>query len=816
MSPIYSHPEIPLIKHLKEVAKNATTVIENSRLNLTIDKGIVQDLAYIATAVHDIGKATKNFQIYLESEGEKVIKPKHHAMISAFVAKSIAERYLSATDLKDFDKVFLPYLLFTAVKRHHGNLENFDDELNNTNFDDLQKQIDNFYDAETQEILSTLLVNVNVQLDWTVFKAYIKKKEFKIELEDFYEEEFKETFHDLSAQKRASYFYLHQLFYATLLYSDKKDVILKKQILKKNEFNFLAIQNFREKEGFNNPTKEIDRQKNKAYFEGLKNLETVFDIEQHLYSITLPTGLGKTITSLAIAMKMKELLSEYQQQAKIIITIPFTSIIDQNYQVFEDIFHKPTSDILLKHHHLSDPIYKMDDDDMTDLKKSKFLIETWQSEIVVTTFVQLLETIFTNDKGKLLKFPNLTNAIIILDEVQQIQYKYWPLIRQLFKTLGKQFNCYFILMSATQPLIFEPEKEITELIPNYQQYFKLPFLNRTKIINHTKTKISFDDFTETVVNYHQTHPKKSILVILNTKKITKKCFQDIEKRIPKEQANLYFLTTLLTPFERKQIIKKIKASTKKRIENPDPKDLPDIIVSTQLIEAGVDISVDTVFRNIAPIDSIIQAAGRANRYNENPERRSEIHLYDIDDLSKGTTTVYGKILISKTRNVLKNIVEIEEKDYLQLIDAYFQEVKRQADNIKSKELEYLRKLQFKCIGEFKVIAERDTESVFVQLNDAAVKVWNQYKEIYENEKIDLFKKREAFSKIKAQFYDFVINVPVKCRHGQKGIGFDGSEKTDLNFYLWTKDSKSESYQYDPENFRKNIGYQYMDKSSMFF
>ena len=131
-----------------------------------------------------------------------------------------------------------------------------------------------------------------------------------------------------------------------------------------------------------------------------------------------------------------------------------------------------------------------------------------------------------------------------------------------------------------------------------------------------------------------------------------------------EGTDYFFLSTLITPFERKKIINKIKENNSHR----------KLIVSTQLIEAGVDISVDTIFRQLAPMDSIIQSAGRANRYNEKPEI-SDVFLFEILDYSKATSLIYGSDLILKTKNVFNNIRMIEEKDYLQLIDRYFMEVR---------------------------------------------------------------------------------------------------------------------------------------------
>jgi len=807
MTTIISHPGKPLIQHLREVARFCRATVMSKHFSTCIESKVLEDLAFIQGAVHDIGKATKNFQTYIHSAGKTVIRPKHHALISAFLAKQIAIKYLSNANVSELERELLPFFLFTSVKRHHGHMKNFDFELESIRGkeEDLEILPNNFYDEEVQEILNELLIEVSLSYDWNDFKTYMQELEHVfIEFEDYALDSFPDAFKELPNLKKTAYFYIHQLFFSSLLFSDKSDVKLgQDKSLETTSFDYNAISQFREKHGWNKPSiKEIDRLKNQAYFEGLENIRQTFDPEKHLYSITLPTGLGKTITSLGIAMEIKKMLAT--QNPRIIITIPFTSIIDQNYTVFNEIFNAPSSKVLLKHHHLAEPKYKTADEDEVlvakDVETSKFLIETWQSEIVVTTFVQLIEGLFTNHKGKLLKFPNLCNAIIILDEIQQIKYELWELIRTAFKVLGDRFNCYFILMSATQPLIFEPEKEIHEIIPNYQQYFK--FFNRTKLINKTSSIVELDEFSNTVINYCKTNPEKSILIILNTKQVTLDCFEVLKNEISEESANLYFLTTALTPFERKAIIRRIKEPINK---------LPNIIVSTQLIEAGVDISVHTVFRALAPLDSIIQAAGRANRYYERPEV-SEVFLYRIKELEKPTSMLYGPDLILKTMNVLESVETINESDYLQLIQAYFKEIRKQSDNKISKELEALQQLKFGDVGQFQFIPYRKMESVYVQLNLTAKKLWEKYCEIYRNQATTVFEKRAQFALIKATFYDYVVNVPVGW--DQEHIDFDSEPQ--LHFYVSNLENPSKCYHYDENSFRVNTGYQAVKEHTKIF
>ncbi|WKN44268.1 CRISPR-associated helicase Cas3' [Tunicatimonas pelagia] len=786
---IYSHPNVPLIHHLQIVGNNCRQLILERKWSVDVDISVIADLSYIAGALHDIGKATKFFQHYLLTESHEIIGPKNHALISALLAYKVCQAYTDKVVLEERDKLLLPIFVFTAVKRHHGKIGNYDNELlrNSEKSEELIEQAANFSEGSFK-LYEQLIPSTLAEYSWDNFLQYVSEQEFESELADFFFDELENGFHtELLLADKTKYFYLHQLLYSTLLFADKSDVLFKNEVVSKNRgLDYNALQKFREAKKFDNPSDEIDRRKNEAYFSSIENVRRIFNPNQHLYSLTLPTGLGKTITSLGVALTLKEILNF--PTSKIIITIPFTSIIDQNYEVFQEIFNYPDSNVLLKHHHLAEPSYKEGEDEF-DSQKSQFLMETWQSEIVVTTFVQLLETMFTNDKTKLLKFPNLMNGIIILDEVQQINYQLWPLIRQAFDVLGQKYNCYFLLMSATQPLIFEPEKEITEVVPDFEKYFS--YFNRTCLVNRADKKVSFDKFSVDVINYLHNHPDRNVLIILNTKQKTRELFERLAS--VESESDVYYLSTLITPYERKKIIALIKEkNTRKR----------KVIVSTQLVEAGVDISVHTVFRAQAPLDAIIQAAGRANRYNENPQP-AEVYLYQIEELQKASSLIYGRDLLIKTSNVLKGVKRIEEQDYLELIKRYFQEVHIQSQNVTSDISDAIAKLQFDSVGKFKFIEDQNTESIFIQLNDQAITVWSKFTDIYDNENLNKYEKKAAFSKLKATFYDFVINAPIP--YDQKEIDFD-SEKTKYHFYLSEFNNPSSFYSYNEDDYSQNIGY----------
>ncbi len=797
---LYSHPGVPLIDHLRQVANSCRESLQSRTTNFGLPDCLLADMGYLAGVTHDIAKGTRYFQHYLLSADHKVIGPKEHALLSSLLAKQVVEQYLARFDLIDADRQLLPYLVFTAVKRHHGNLGDFTTELSlDTKADILSTQIEVFDEEPLiQSILDELMAVVGFQFDWQPFKQYIRSQTYLDEYGNF-ELDFFDLgdYAELPGDAKNRYYYWHQLFYGTLLLADKSDVILKGfQPTAANKPSLTALDSYRERKEYNTPKTTLDALKNQAYHETLAELDRVFSASQHLYSITLPTGLGKTLTSLAVGLAMRQTLGF--EAGRLVITIPFTSIIDQNFAVFQDVFPQSTSDILLKHHHLAEPAYKTGDDTL-DQDKSQFLIETWHSEIVVTTFVQLLESLFSSDKTKLLKLPNLANSVIILDEIQQINYALWPLIRQAFMTLGECYNCYFVLMSATQPLIFLPGEEITELVPNYRTYFRNEHFNRTKLINRTRQEVSFANFKQDVITYCEDHPDKDVLVILNTKHFTLECFKKVADALDKKTTDVYYLTTLITPYERKRIIDRIK--------NPPP-GKQQVIISTQLIEAGVDVSVDTVFRAIAPLDSIIQAAGRANRYNEKTAI-SEVYLYAITEMKKASKMVYGGDLILKTENVLKHITEVDEHGYLDLIEAYFEEIKKQADVLVPPTLIVLQALDFKKVGEFEFIDEQHTESVYVQLNEEAEQLWVIYQAISREKDLKPYERKRKFALIKAKFYEYVVNVPLPYESSggrAKRIIFDYPKHEEELFYLSPRQKPSSCYKYAFDDFRNNTGY----------
>jgi len=792
---LLSHPDKELITHLSEVAKIAVNTVKGKTFDFSLDfenehfdiSNLIQDLVYLSAAFHDLGKATSFFQKYIRDPEAEHDKRKSHALISAVFVYFVVDRFLKSKNLNPNLAQLLSVFTFSAIKKHHGRLDNLSDEiLINDEWRELLPELAYSIDSEQiRGLIDTQLQNYDLDIEWNDFLDFIETEEYDHIFGDFSFDVLQVSYKEIEPKTKIVLFYIHQLIYSSLLFADKNEVIVseEKETIKQSDA-IQKITEYRERNNFNNPKTEINKLKNSAFFESAENLEQVFDKNKHIYSVTLPTGLGKTITAFMLADKMRKLTGF--KNSKIVINIPFTSIIDQNFEVYADILETKNTDIILKHHHLAEPVYKTNEN-VADYYQSKFLIETWQADTIVTTFVQLLETLLSCDKTKLMKFAHLANSVILLDEIQTIKYEYWETIRETFKSLGEKFNIYFILISATQPLIFTPNEDIVELVPDYKKYFN--FFNRTKLIIN-KEKISFDEFKTILATYIENNPQKDILTIVNTKKAALETFKFICNEIDTEEIDVYFLTTLITPYERKEIIKRIKQKSQKQ----------KVIISTQLVEAGVDISVNTVFRQISPLDSIIQAAGRANRYNEKPEI-AEVYIYDIEEYKKSSNYIYGNDLLIKTENVLKGFEQIEEKNYIRLIEKYFIEVRKQSDNTSQPLLNAIENLDFALV-DFEMIEKIKSESVFIQLNEKAKEIWGKYVAIYSQKDLKPWERDAEFSLIKTEFYDYVINVSIPW--GELSINFD-SEKVH-NFYVSQLESPSKFYSYSKTNFKMNTGY----------
>ena len=335
------------------------------------------------------------------------------------------------------------------------------------------------------------------------------------------------------------------------------------------------------------------------------------DLPRGIFSMTVPTGGGKTLSSLLWALRH----AIHNGQKRIIIAIPYTSIITQTAKTLKDILGVQN---VLEHHS------EFDYDAMKDEKLKEIYqlaAENWDFPVIVTTNVQLFESMFSNKPSACRKLHNIVNSVVILDEVQTLPTSYLEPIVDAISAYHRSFGTSFLFTTASQPILsgliegcnplanFQGFDAVTELIPASAKLHER--LRRVRL-----------DIDNTPRNYeeiaHAISQHDRVLCIVNTRRDAK----EIYKLLPKEGLTLH-LSRMMCPNHVSETIHKITEAladdTCKVIR----------VVATQLVEAGVDIDFPVVYRQEAGLDSVLQAAGRCNR-----EGKKELCVTHVFSLAK--------------------------------------------------------------------------------------------------------------------------------------------------------------------------------------
>ena len=367
---------------------------------------------------------------------------------------------------------------------------------------------------------------------------------------------------------------------------------------------------------------------NRSPIDGIRNivsnacLERAKD-EMGVFTLTVPTGGGKTLSSLRFALHH----ANKHKLDRLVFIIPYTSIIDQNARVVRDILELNKNEhgkFVLEHH--SNLLPELQN------WKTKILSENWDAPIIYTTSVQFLETLFSSGTRSARRMHQLARSVIVFDEIQTLPIKTIHLFCNAINFLTTYCHSSVVLCTATQPLLNKVNEEKgcirftkkNEIVPNVETIFDN--LKRVEVIN--KTRPSGWDVREiSRLAIEQVSKKLSCLIIVNTKKNAREIYQEL---IQHTDFTVYHLSTSMCAAHRIASLNEIR----KKLKEMEPI----ICVSTQLIEAGVDVDFGTVIRFVSGIDSIVQAAGRCNRnairplgkvFVVNPENENIDSLHDI-------------------------------------------------------------------------------------------------------------------------------------------------------------------------------------------
>lgn len=317
-----------------------------------------------------------------------------------------------------------------------------------------------------------------------------------------------------------------------------------------------------------------------------------------LFSLTVPTGGGKTLAAMSFALKH----AKTNHKRRIIVVIPYTSIIEQNAQQYRNALG---GDNVLEHHSTLDEAKRVRDLGEATATRQELAAENWDSPVVVTTTVQFFETLFANRTAKARKLHNIAKTVIILDEVQTLPPDLLLAILDVLKQLVDSYGCSIVLSTATPPALSKRHAlpqgltDLTHIIENPQELAGALGRVRYEGFDTIDLPRSYEEIADEVSDLDQA------LVVVNLRADARELAKLIISKAQKNSTPVYHLSALMCPRHRLAVIKQVR----RRLRSGSRC----ILVSTQLIEAGVDLDFPVVFRALAGLDSIVQAAGRCNR-----------------------------------------------------------------------------------------------------------------------------------------------------------------------------------------------------------
>jgi len=716
-----------LIDHINGVKGNAlNSLYPNTSLPLSPD--VLEQFISDICDLHDLGKYTLYFQDYLLGRNYHC-QLKRHSFIGAC---TIFNKY--------FDKDSkLATIGFFLIVKHHGNLDaigqSFKDKDKKFEQENLEKQRVSI--IGNSSIVSEELGDENLMdsIQWPEpRKGWLQAM-------------------TLRKVSDISNYFLTNYTFSLLIEADKLDasdtpLYKRKAIPTKLVDEYIARIVKERNIDLENPQNKLRTAVKHTVTAHIKD-DAI--LEHKLFALTAPTGIGKTLTALDFAIKLKEKIRKKEDRnPQIICALPFINIIEQTLEEYHKVL--PNDISVLAHYQFADVFEqdrqnKIDPDDEKAYEEKLMQMDTWQADVVITSFVQLLHTLIGYRNKILKKFNHLAGSIIIMDEVQNIPLNLVPLVGASLYYLANILDARIILMTATEPLIFplanqeilqerNVEAKAFPLLPDAKDVFQQ--FKRTKLIPiNLEKEITPDEFVELFLQKWDT--SLSCLIVCNTVNRSVEVFEKVKETIEIQNQlathPVFYLSTNIIPFHRIRVIQQIKK-----------------------------------LKKVAPIDSIVQVAGRINRNNDLARMYSPVYLMNFGDCDK----VYGRLSASQVVEALKTTSGfIPEDDYYGLVRKYFQaktETYEVSRNI-FKAMETLKydgtseeRKNYNTVSSFQVIRQNNQlRSVFIatdtNIDTAKHKTAKEVLEAF-----DLLKKREyskdKFNKdFKRDFQQRIVNIP---------------------------------------------------------
>lgn len=614
------------------------------------EKMLVENLARLTGILHDLGKISAQFQKYIQAAHDNPENPPKRGSVdhSTLGGKILYKLY--GKDTQDLFQVITIEIAANVIISHHGYLQDFITPNLESKFlkrvvDKKSPEIIEGYDLALKFLFENILTRK--ELDQLVDSAVTELKIFVEKLKEGAP----------PVKNEASIMFLTKAVFSTLIDADRTNT-------RQFEENDYSAEDYNVKELFSGyynklmqKVESFEKKVNANQIDLLrsdmsKQCDDFSEQPPGIYTLSIPTGGGKTLASFRYALKHAMIYNK----KRILYVLPYTTIIEQNAEEIRTIIQDPAH--ILEHHSnvTQDENEEITEDEFDIKSKLQLVQDNWDVPIVFTTMVQFLNVFYENGTRSIRRFHNLADSVIIFDEVQKVPTHCISLFNEAVNFLKTHLNCTVLLCTATQPALdgvthglkLSNNHEIVKAIDDVAKSFK-----RVEIIDRA-TEGTMDTTELASFIIERSSQVNSQLIILNTKSVVMKLYQKIIENAP--ELNIYHLSTTMTPSHRKETLGKMRKELNEGI--------PVICVSTQLIEAGVDISFESVIRSVAGIDSIAQAAGRCNRNGE----RSVGEVYVIDHTEEKTEKLIdidtGKSITRKLLSSMSKDPELYDGDLL--------------------------------------------------------------------------------------------------------------------------------------------------------
>ena len=693
----YSHPGKLLKVHLENVA-------------LSSKRFTSFHAAKLVSLFHDIGKVNPNFQQKLSGSCPKGYD--HHAYLSAYVFFLSLIRNSSIFQIpQGFNRKNYLISLITIVAKHHGDLPNMMPNNGNSILSDYE--IVNLYvfldktDIPVDEIISELLG--------------IKTTEFT-SLESLEIQRVRNTFVELVPNKPNEYkvalaFYLEiQSIFSALVKADKSDAGDMLSMLDDDE---RYLNEFSHKypnilQGYLDNLKSqtlLNIERTKIRLESINSIRKGLKEGKQIFELTAPTGSGKTLMLLSLASE----IIKSKGAKRIIYGLPFLSITEQvesevlkilkGYEYFVQRIDSKSTNTRF------DDIQKELDENpseklLQELEALEFQDDTFGYPFIITTFVRIFETLLGNKNHELMKLPNFSNCVFLLDEIQSLPPRLYGFFVAYLDKFCKLTGSFAIVSTATQPALRLPDdnKEAKEFFLDYEQPFKLLSLSHYEnpVFNRYTVEVQKSIIDIEQLGHQVLQEEKSVLVILNTIQDTKDLYNFITGNM--DDTNVLLLNTHFTPRDRSLKV----YLAKRKLRQGDKV----ILISTQLIEAGVDIDFPVLYRDFATISSVVQSAGRCNRNGKNPEKGKVVVVRLGTNQGERSSLIYrgpDNELIKFSRESFYESGNCEEKNMLNIQKTFFDKICDQlifgayGEKLKDNLMKDISQCMYEKVGKFSLI-----------------------------------------------------------------------------------------------------------------